>query len=211
MADDEFGRAYLGTDDALFVDRVRQRAVAVSMLSLGAVFGAGAVGLGIAGAVTSSGILVGAIASAALAVGYGTFGLLFSVIRVVVSRDEIRVHTGLSDHHIPIEAIHGVSVQPFDRAARDRLRGSGEQDLGARARGGMRAVRVAWREDGRSRVSWIASDHPDVLADAIEKARSLRKGRQARVELVEHEGAEEIEAPEREASEVARESARRRR
>ena len=69
-------------------------------------------------------------------------------------------------------------------------------DLGTRARNGRRAVRVAWHDGARSRVSWLTSDHPDVLADEIQKARAMHRSTGVRVETEERED-DEIEVVER--------------
>lgn len=127
-------------------------------------------------------------------------GLLFSVLRITVTRKEIIVQYGLFGPKIPIEQVRSCKAVHYDwkdyggwgiRRARD---GSWAYNMMGDA---GRAVRVEWLDDqGKTQVALLTSRDPEALVRAVAEARgAARPGlRVADPSLAEFEAEAEAEA-----------------
>jgi hypothetical protein len=131
-------------------------------------------------------------------------GLTLSVLRTVVTSEEVHVQYGLWGPRIPIEAIRSCKVVPYDV-----LKYGG---WGLKYRNGVWAytmhghpdvVELEWDERGKTKHAVVSSDDPAMLARKIQQSRGVRI---ALGESVEDEqiAAEEEEALEEEEASASR-------
>ena len=140
--------------------------------------------------------------------------ILFSVLRVTVSRKIVHVQYGLFGPKIPIDAIESADVVAYDwkkyggwgiRRGRD---GSWAYNMVGDS---GRAVKVVWKEpNGKVTTHLLVASDPDALAGAIARARigearNAGAGARMRVEAeVEKHADDLIAEAEREAAEIER-------
>lgn len=113
---------------------------------------------------------------ALLSAGVALFALTKTVIRTVVTRQEVIVRSGMREHRVPLSAITSTEVR----------------EAGALS---PRGVQLRYTEDGKTRAFWMAARNPAVLIAAIEHARSAGP-RPARVRVddaVDEDTADEVE------------------
>ena len=154
---------------------------------------------------------------------FGVLGLLFSVLRVTVSRQMVHVQYGLFGPKIPTGAIQSADVVAYDwkkyggwgiRRGRD---GSWAYNMLGDS---GRAVKVVWTSpDGTTNTHLLVASDPDALAGAIARARigeargagaRADAGARLRVEAEVAKSAEDLIAEaEREAAEIERAAAQR--
>lgn len=171
---DVLERELLGGETALHTEKVLLRTFAGVMVGTASGFGLGAAWLTFTGLGGDPWLLVGAGGAAIMATAFGLFGLSFAVIRTVVTPSFVRVQMGPRQLEVPIAAIECVEAIDFGPNERVRFHRADASDFGARARNG-RVVRVRWRPEGEEVATvYLASDHADVLADAIERAQGPR-------------------------------------
>jgi hypothetical protein len=144
----------------------------------------------------------------------GFMALLFSVLRVTVSRKMVHVQYGLFGPKIPIEAIQSADVVAYDwktyggwgiRRGRD---GSWAYNMVGDS---GRAVKVVWKDPkGKTITHLLVASDPDALAAGIARARigearTAGAGARMRVETEVQKSADELIAEaEREALEIER-------
>jgi len=103
--------------------------------------------------------------------------MLFAVLRVSVSEDNVNVQYGLFGPKIPISAIESAEAVEYDWKSFGgwgiRVNRKGEWIYNMPGDQG-RAVRIAWRDKrGRSRVTYVGSLQSENLASQIAHARAL--------------------------------------
>lgn len=102
--------------------------------------------------------------------------LLFSVLRVTVSQGHVNVQYGLFGPRIPIAAIESAEAVEYDWKRFGgwgiRLNAQGEWMYNMPGDGG-RAVRIVWRDKGKTKVTYVGSLESARLAEQIAQARAL--------------------------------------
>ncbi|MDQ3033474.1 MAG: hypothetical protein M3Y87_13730 [Myxococcota bacterium] len=192
MAEDDYEARYLGADDAIHREKRTSRTVFALTSTIATLLGGlGTIGM-IAGATGDpQGLIVGA-GMLGLAAFVGVLGITESVGRVVVAPGELRVSHGLRDTRIPLSSVSSTALGTFDaqvkfKAAADRARVFGPSKVGDGY------VRVAWTDaSGTAHVGWIASDDPEALRAAIERAR-LAPGSAVRVMVQDEPATQDAE------------------
>jgi Protein of unknown function (DUF3093) len=106
-------------------------------------------------------------------------GLLFAVLRITVTREEVIVQYGLFGPRIPVKGIRACKAVTYDwktyggwgiRRGRD---GSWAYNMVGDA---GRAVRIEWTDaKGKEHVTLVASPDPEALARAIDAARAAAR------------------------------------
>lgn len=202
MAEDDYQKRYMaGEGHGLMLDRTRFKALAVRLGALGGVMMALATAIAVAAAVSDPSLFVVAGLIAVSGALMASSGLLFSVLRVSVTRDELHIQYGLTGPRIPIEDIVDVGVEAYD------MWKYGGYGVKARSIDGRlerayslptaenRVVRVVWREGEKKKSAVFSSEQPDAVAAAIQRAMAMKAGGGAfRVRVEEPVEEEEVAA-----------------
>lgn len=109
------------------------------------------------------------------ATALGGAAVLFSVLRVSVSRERVHVQLGPAGPAIPTAAIESVEVRryPWERYGGWGVRLGIDGSWAYSIPGVSRGVRIAWRDAGGARrVAFVSSRDPEALAEAIAGTRS---------------------------------------
>jgi hypothetical protein len=171
MSDDLYEREHLGSGEAIHRERSSSRAtfrLLGGMSGLLGLFSMGALAAGFSGDPQGFG---GAILMGGLALVVAAAAVLGTVMRIVVTRTELRVQVGLVEQRVPLASITQLSVVPFGEAAtRFRAIRRGAQFFAPSK--GERVVVLEWTDaDGKARTTFVANDQPEVLVDVLERAR----------------------------------------
>lgn len=173
MAEDDYERAYMSQGEVLYRHRampsrtfhlVMLAALLLPLLIMSIVAMAPAV---------SPLMLLCAIPSMLVT---AAMWLLFSVLRVAVTKDQVHVQYGLFGPTIPLRAISSCEAVSYDwkkyggfgiRRARD-----GSMAYNLMGDGG-RAVRLAWTDPrGKEQVTLLSATDPDTFVAAVQRARA---------------------------------------
>lgn len=101
---------------------------------------------------------------------------LFTVLRVVVSTQELHVQYGLFGPRIPIESIESCETIKYEWTAYGGwgVRMGSDGSWAYSVPGGSRAVRIRWRKGGESKTTVVTSEQADSIVDAVAQARAAR-------------------------------------
>jgi hypothetical protein len=134
----------------------------------------------IAGATVAAGLAAGTPAALGLvflaaAIGFVFLALTLSVLRTVVTSEEVHVQYGLWGPRIPVRAIRKAKVVKYDVV---RYGGWGlKYRKGSWAYtmpGHPNVVELEWEEDGKTKHAVVSSEDPEMLARKINQARAVR-------------------------------------
>jgi hypothetical protein len=138
-------------------------------------------------------LVAGLLAFSALFVG---LGLVFSVMRTIISEKEVHVKYGLWGPRIPLE--HVTSAKPVDYHWTEfggwgiRL---GKNNTWAYVPSGKRAVEIAYRQDGEDKRVLVGTENVEETARQINRAREQQLGG-ARFEVSAADVDRDVEAEE---------------
>jgi len=175
-ADDYEASNMAGAGEVLHRDKLVSRPLAIVCLLMMLFAFLGAAGGLAQGAPLAAGLGVGAVGLLFL-----FLGLTRTVLRTVVTADDIRVHWGLWGPRIPLSAVKSVSVRrDYSRQAlTEAMREPGAPGVEMFAiphRGEL--VDLEWTdESGRPRRAWLGAGDPVALCDAIQRAAAAATGR----------------------------------
>jgi hypothetical protein len=120
-----------------------------------------------------------------------------TVVRTVVTTEELQIQWGLWGPRIPLSAIRSVEVIPSERVRAEQKKRAIELYVPGHFE---EAVCVEWRdESGKQRTALVGSEDPRGLASAIEEARAKKGVRVATADPIadaEREAEAEVEAEE---------------
>lgn len=136
----------------LYREKLVSRGVAIAGVGLGAFAGVATFGATQTGEIGAAGAVIGG----AIALALGVYGVVASVVRVAVTRDEIRVSQGGRSRAIPLAAITSTELQTYRTAT-------------------PVAVVVKWRASGAEHAFAIPSSDPKALRDVLEDARAPKR------------------------------------
>lgn len=171
MADD-FEERHLATgDEVVHRERTVMRGAFAILTALA---GASAVGVAVGVAIAIGGDPQGLAAAGlfgAMAATLGLAGVTGTVVRTIVTRRDVILHTGVrKETYVPLASITRVCKVPLDPETRRRMRAEAARGGFAAVGAGPSVVRIEWEDAGVQHETHVGSDHPDVLVDAIERA-----------------------------------------
>ncbi len=182
---DDYERDYMDGDGAMYREKHVSKLFSALMLLPALAAAAG----GIAAAV--QGDFAGAGALAVGALGAGTAGVFFSVMRTIVTPSELRVQYGTLGPTVELSSIRSVEVVRLNAMTRLAI-GPKIWPEGWRYvfPGATHGVRVVYQDGKRTKTITIAADDPEALAAAIHQS-SATVGMQVRVETSTEQEVEE--------------------
>lgn len=182
---DDYERDYMDGDGAVYREKHVSKLFSALMLLPALAAAAG----GIAAAV--QGDFAGAGALAVGALGAGTAGVFFSVMRTIVTPSELRVQYGMLGPTVELSSIRSVEVVRLNAMTRLAI-GPKIWPEGWRYvfPGATHGVRVVYQDGKRTKTITIAADDPEALAAAIHQS-SATVGMQVRVETSTEQEVEE--------------------
>lgn len=193
---DDYERDYMDGDGAVYREKHVSKLFSALMLlpALGAAVG------GIAAAVQGDFAAAGALAVGA--VGAGTAGVFFSVMRTIVTPTELRVQYGTLGPTVELSSIRSVEVVRLNAMTRLAI-GPKIWPEGWRYvfPGATHGVRIVFQDGKRTKTITIAADDPEALAAAIHQS-SATVGMQVRVETSTEQEVEDVVESKREESET---------
>lgn len=172
MAGDDFARTSLAAAEAIIHREkivLRGAFFLLSGLAVASLGGAAATFVGAAGGdverLVLGAVLLGTSGILAFAAVAGT------VVRVVVTRDEIVLQAGVrAETRIPLAGVVGAAAVPFDAEARRRWAAEGHAGFAA-VRRSRPVVRIEWRDAGGvEHVAFVTSDAPDALVATVRRS-----------------------------------------
>lgn len=185
---DEYEASMAAPGEALHRDKLVSRSLALVSLGMTLFTFVAAAGAGLTEGAPLAAVL--GVGSVGLATAF--IGLTRSVLRTVVTKDELRIQWGLWGPTIPLAAVSAVSVRhDCSRVAmNEAMRAPGSapvQMMGPISR--TPVVDIEWTDEkGKARRAWLGASDAEALAAAIR--RGMARGR-ARVEVDEREEVEE--------------------
>jgi hypothetical protein len=203
MPADDYEREHMRRKGQLLLaDRTRFRGLMPTLGTLSGFMLAASIGTAVGAIVT--GLWPFWLAAGTVAFGgglLGSAGVLFSVLRVAVTTEELHIQYGLVGPRIPIDNIQECEVVDYD-AMRYGGYGVKVRSIDGRMERAYtvptqdnRVVRVVWRQDGATKHAVFSSEQPDAVRSAIHDAIARRAPGGAfrmRVELPE-QGESEVE------------------
>jgi len=211
MAHDEYERTIAPAEEVLFRDKVVSRLTFYACVLMGALF------LALAAGGAAQGAFAGAIGMALFGAAATFLGLTRSILRTVVTREDVRIHWGLWGPRIALSSIRSVRVR--DATRQGMIEASREQgrprievfQIPAPAP----IVEIEWTDaTGKARRAWIGSSEASSLAAAIEGARGSSGGRvaasgvEAGARIATPDGEEEADTAETSSDEGAKTESR---
>ncbi|UJR84738.1 Hypothetical protein I5071_68170 [Sandaracinus amylolyticus] len=193
VSDDAFEREHLGGAQALYRERIASRPTFAALAGISGTLGVFAT-IGLAAGVSGDWQgLVGGGAMGALAAFLGLMSITHSVLRVIVTAREVVMHVGFQERRIPLASITRAMPATYDDEHRTRMVREGSGDF-ATITPGRKLVRIEYTDPtGAAKAAYVGSLQPEVLVEAIDRARGLTKGPRVRVaaDAPEHELEEE--------------------
>lgn len=190
---DDYERDYMGGDEAVYREKHVSK-LFTALLALPALLTAGA---SIAFAVQGDFAAAGSMAVGAL--GAGTAGIFFSVMRTTVTATELSVQYGMIGPTVELASVQSVEVVTLSAMTRLAI-GPKIWPEGWRFvfPGATHGVRVVYREGKRTKTITIAAEDAETLAAAIRQSSEV-VGMQVRVSTdAEEEVVEELESGDQE-------------
>lgn len=187
MSDDYEAKNIAPADVVVHRDKVVARMTAVACALMTLFFGAVAIGSAIQGHVA------GAVGVGVAAMVFLFIGLTRSVLRTIVTRDDLLIHWGLQAITVPLSSIRELRIRATGRQSlSEAMKEPGSPpieildlgptryaaSLGPQAKGAFgHVLDLRWEDakTGRTRRAWLGADDPDGLFAAIQRGRAGRK------------------------------------